>query len=207
MSEQTEPATTQDRLVDTDYFRSGRMIRDPYEYWDALRSECPVHQEPNHGVYMVTGYDEALAVYHDQDTFSSVNSVIGPFASFPVPLEGDDITDLIEEHRGALPFTDQLPSFDPPRHTEHRGLLMRLFTPRRLQENEEAMWEISHNLIDGFAASGRCEFVNDFGSPMEMLVIADLLGVPEADRSRFREQLAAPRTSGKAGVEHSALGL
>ena len=95
MSEQTEPATTQDRLVDTDYFRSGRMIRDPYEYWDALRSECPVHQEPNHGVYMVTGYDEALAVYHDQDTFSSVNSVIGPFASFPVPLEGDDITDLI----------------------------------------------------------------------------------------------------------------
>lgn len=205
MSEQTEPATTQDRLVDTDYFRSGRMIRDPYEYWDALRSECPVHQEPNHGVYMVTGYDEALAVYHDQDTFSSVNSVIGPFASFPVPLEGDDITDLIEEHRGALPFTDQLPSFDPPRHTEHRGLLMRLFTPRRLQENEEAMWEISHNLIDGFAASGRCEFVNDFGSPMAMLVIADLLGVPEADRSRFREQLAAPTTSGKAGVEHSPL--
>lgn len=205
MTDTSDPELVDTGLIETDYFRSGRLIRDPYAYWDALRSECPVHKEPNHDVYMVTGYEEALAVYHDPDTFSSVNSVIGPFASFPVPLEGDDITDLIEEHRGALPFTDQLPSFDPPRHTEHRGLLMRLFTPRRLQENEEAMWEISDALIDGFAASGRCEFVNDFGSPMAMLVIADLLGVPDEDRSRFREQLAAPTTSGKTGVEHSPL--
>ena len=155
-----------------DYFRSGRLIRDPYPYWDDLRDQCPVHQEPHHGVYMVTGYDEALAVYHDQESFSSVNSVIGPFAEFSVPLEGDDLTDLIEEHRGDLPFTDQLPSFDPPRHTEHRGLLMRLFTPRRLQENEEAMWRIAHGLIDGFAEAGSCEFVSEFASPMAMLAPA-----------------------------------
>ncbi len=191
--------------TEQDYFRSGRLIRDPYPYWDAMRSECPVHQEPHHGVYMVTGYDEVLAIYHDQETFSSVNSVIGPFASFPVPLEGDDLTDLIEEHRGALPFTDQLPSFDPPRHTEHRGLLMRLFTPRRLQENEDAMWEIADELIASFAQRGSCEFVGEFASPMALLVIADLLGVPDEDRSRFREQMAAPSSSGKAGVEHSPL--
>ncbi len=192
-------------LTDADYFRSGRLIRDPYPYWDALRSECPVHREPHHDVYMVTGYEEAHAVYRDPASFSSVNSVIGPFASFPVPLEGDDLTELIEEHRGALPFTDQLPSFDPPRHTEHRALLMRLFTPRRLQENEEAMWRIATDLIDGFDGSGTCEFVGDFASPMAMLVIADLLGVPEEDRARFRDQLAAPSTSGKAGVDHSPL--
>lgn len=192
-------------LTAEDYFRSGRLIRDPYPYWDALRAEGPVYREPHHGVYMVTGYDEILAVYHDQECFSSVNSVIGPFARFPVPLEGDDLTDLIEAHRDALPFTDQLPSFDPPRHTQHRGLLMRLFTPRRLQENEEAMWRIAHGLIDTFAGDGSCEFVGDFASPMALLVIADLLGVPEQDRGRFREQLAAPATSGKAGVDHSPL--
>ena len=197
-SEATELATE-------DYFRSGRLIRDPYGYWDDLRSRCPVQQEPHHGVFMVTGYDEALAVYHDQESFSSVNSVIGPFAEFSVPLEGDDLTELIEEHRSDLPFTDQLPSFDPPRHTEHRGLLMRLFTPRRLQENEDEMWRIAAGLIDSFAARGRCEFVGEFASPMAMLVIADLLGVPEDDRGRFREQLAAPTTSGKAGVDHSPL--
>ena len=197
--------TDSTELATEDYFRSGRLIRDPYAYWDDLRGQCPVQQEPHHGVYMVTGYDEALAVYHDQESFSSVNSVIGPFAHFSVPLEGDALTDLIEEHRSDLPFTDQLPSFDPPRHTEHRGLLMRLFTPRRLQENEDAMWRIAGGLLDTFAARGRCEFVGEFASPMAMLVIADLLGVPEEDRGRFREQLAKPTTSGKAGVDHSPL--
>ena len=197
--------TESTELATEDYFRSGRLIRDPYAYWDDLRGRCPVQQEPHHGVYMVTGYDEALAVYHDQESFSSVNSVIGPFAQFSVPLEGDDLTDLIEEHRSDLPFTDQLPSFDPPRHTEHRGLLMRLFTPRRLQENEDAMWRIAGGLLDTFAARGHCEFVGEFAAPMAMLVIADLLGVPEEDRGRFREQLAKPTTSGKAGVDHSPL--
>lgn len=192
-------------LLDEDYFRSGKLIRDPYAYWDALREAGPVFREPHHGVFMVTGYDEVHAVYRDPATFSSVNSVIGPFASFPVPLEGDDISGIIEEHRGALPFTDQLPSFDPPRHTEHRGLLMRLFTPRRLQENEEAMWLIADQLIDSFVGDGTVEFVDQFASPMALLVIADLLGVPEEDRTRFREQLAAPSTSGKAGVDHSPL--
>ncbi|MFV0316731.1 MAG: cytochrome P450 [Microthrixaceae bacterium] len=197
--------TTTDDLTGENYFRSGRLIRDPHPYWNAIRAENPVYLEPHYGVYMVTGYDEALAIYHDQENFSSVNSVIGPFASFPVPLEGDDIGDIIEEHRDALPFTDQLPSFDPPRHTEHRGLLMRLFTPRRMEENEEEMWGIASGLIDAFADRGTTEFVGEFASPMALLVIADLLGVPEEDRSRFREQLAAPATSGKAGVDHSPL--
>ncbi len=205
MTDTTAPGTGTPDVAAEDYFRSGRLIRDPYPYWDALRAECPVLKEPHHDVVMVTGYDEVLAIYHDQETFSSVNSVIGPFAQFPVPLEGDDLTDLIEEHRDALPFTDQLPSFDPPRHTEHRGLLMRLFTPRRLQENEDAMWAIADELLDQFASSGHCEFVGQFASPMALLVIADLLGVPEEDRGRFREQMASPSSSGRAGVEHSPL--
>ena len=60
------------------------------------------------------GYDEAIAVYHDTATFSNCNAVSGPFAPFPVPLEGDDISEIIEQHRDELPFSDQLPTFDPP---------------------------------------------------------------------------------------------
>jgi len=205
LTDAARPDTDPTDLEATDYFKSGRLIRDPQPYWDALRAECPVHREPHHGVYMVTGYEEALAVYHATESFSSVNSVIGPFASFSVPLEGDDLTDLIEAHRSDLPFTDHpLPS-DPPRHTQHRGLLMRLFTPRRLQENEDAMGKIAQRLVDAFAARGSVEFVGEFASPMALLVIADLLGVPDEDRVRFRAQMTAPATSGKAGVDHSPL--
>src|SRR5205807_2125929 len=79
-------------------------------------------------------------VYSDAATFSSCNSPTGPFPGFPVALEGDDVSALIEEHRDDLPFSDQILTFDPPVHTAHRGLLMRLITPKRLRENEEVMW-------------------------------------------------------------------
>ena len=105
-------------------------------------------------VYMVTGYDEAIAVYHDQATFSNCNSAIGPFARFPVPLEGDDVSEIIETYRDQLPFSDQLPTFDPPKHTAHRGLLMRLITPKRLKENEEFLGQLADRRIDTFHARG-----------------------------------------------------
>src|SRR4029077_15842794 len=114
---------------DIDFFRDGDLVADPYPYFDFLRSQCPVRPEHHHDVTMVTGYDEALAVYHDTAGFSSCNSVTGPFPGFPVPLEGDDVSELIERYRDDLPMSDQLPTFDPPKHTDHRGLLMRLLTP------------------------------------------------------------------------------
>ena len=138
-----------------------------------------MRREPHHDVVMVTGYDEAIAVYHDTATFSSCNSVTGPFPGFPVPLEGDDVSALIDEHRDELPFSDQLPTLDPPMHTAHRALLMRLITPKRLSENEEFMWRLADRQIDEFVANGECEFISEFASPFAMLVIADLLGVPE----------------------------
>jgi cytochrome P450 len=181
-------------IDEIDFFRSGTLLKDPYPYYEQLRNHCPVHREPHEGVVMVTGYDEALAIYHDVDTFSSANSVTGPFPGFGVPLEGDDVTEQIEQQRDELPFSDQLPTFDPPKHTMHRGLTLRLLTPKRLQENEDAIWELGDRQIDEFLGAGRCELIDDFASPFAMLVIADLLGVPEGDRPAFRDQLV--RTTG-----------
>lgn len=176
-------------MIDVDtvnFFTSRDLVVDPYPYYDALRARCPVAREPHHAVVMVTGYEEALAVYRDSERFSSCTAVTGPFPGFPVPLEGDDISDLIEAHRDELPYSDQLPTFDPPRHTRHRGLLMRLLTPRRLQDNEDSMWRLADRQLDEFLGDGRCEFVADFAGPFSMLVIADLLGVPEEDHDLFR---------------------
>src|SRR4051812_42804529 len=172
-----------------DFFRDKDFILDPYPYFEFLRAECAVRREPHHGVVMVTGLEEAVEVYRDTDTYSSCTSVTGPFPGFPVPLEGDDVSELIEQHRDELPFSDQLPTFDPPKHTDHRGLLMRLITPKRLRENEEFMWRLADRQLDEFIDQGRCEFVSDFAGPFALLVVADLLGVPEEDRPTFREEL------------------
>jgi cytochrome P450 len=179
-----------------DFFRDDALLVDPYPYFEFLREKCPVRREPRHGVFMVTGYDEACAVYSDTATFSSCNAVTGPFPGFPVPLEGDDVSKLIEQHRDELPFSDQLPTMDPPAHKAHRGLLMRLLTPKRLRDNEEFMWRRVDGQLDTFLSRGECELVREFAGPFTLSVIADLLGVPEADHETFRQELQGGHREG-----------
>ena len=192
-----------------DFFRGNELVADPYPYYEYLRAKCPVQREPHHDVMMVTGYDEAVSVYTDTATFSSCNAVTGPFPGFPVPLEGDDVSELIEEHREELPFSDQILTMDPPKHKAHRGMLMRLITPKRLKENEDFMWRYADRQIDEFLARGECEFIRDYAGPFTLYVIADLLGVPEADHEWFRQELQGghrPETQGLGSTGSGSLG-
>jgi cytochrome P450 family 150 subfamily A5 len=171
------------------YFKPGGEIhQDPYPYYEWLRSHGPVWQHPR-GLVFITGYEEAIAIYHDQQTWSNCNTVSGPFFKMSVPLEGDDISGIIEEHRDELPFSDQLPSFDPPKHTAHRGLLMRLITPKRLKENEAFLWAFADQTMDSFFDRGECELIAQYAVPYTVMVVADLLGVPAEDRDEFLERV------------------
>ncbi len=184
----------------TDYFNDPALVDDPYPYLDELRSQCPVLPLPQHGVVAVTGYDEAWEIYRDSEHFSSCNSVIGPFAAFPVPLEGDDITDIVADYRDTLPMHEHMVTMDPPEHTRERGLLQRLITPRRLKDNEEFMWRLAQIQLDRFVPDGRCEFIGDYGQPFAMLTVADLLGVPEEHHERFREGFGLSGGIGEIGA-------
>jgi cytochrome P450 len=188
-----------------DFFSDAELVEDPYPYFDQLRSECPVVRLPN-GVVAVTGFDEASEVYLEGDDFSSCNAVIGPFAQFPVTLEGEDVTEIIEQHRDQLPMNEHMVTMDPPAHTRERALLMRLITSRRLKENEEFMYRLSDQLLDEFVGDGRCEFISAYTQPFAMLVVADLLGVPESDHHRFREGFGLSPSPGKIGSKDFAKG-
>ncbi|WP_029114703.1 cytochrome P450 [Mycobacterium sp. URHB0044] len=193
-----------------DFFRDERLVDDPYPWFEGLRNKCPVAREDHYGVTMVTGWDEAVQVYNDAETFSSCTSVTGPFPGFPVPLEGDDVTELINEHRNELPFSDQLPTLDPPVHTDHRSLMMRLITPKRLKENEDAMWRLADEVLDDFLVGGEGEFIKGFAGPFTLLVIADLLGIPDEDREDFVNGIRQNSgggigSTGKESLSHSPL--
>lgn len=187
--------------LETNFFRDRSVQDDPYAYFDAVRAQAPVWQEPHYGVFLVTGYEEALAVYNDSASFSSCNTVSGPFKRFSEPFEGDDVSDIIERHRDELPFSDQLPTFDPPRHTAHRALMMRLLTPGRLRANEEFMGRLADRQLDELVSQGRCEFIGAYAEPFTLRVIADLEGVPEADHQLFAERL----TKLPGALEHKPL--
>ena len=183
-----------------DFFFDESLHEDPYPYFDALRSECPVLPLPHLGVVAVTGYDELHEVYRDTESFSSCNSVIGPFATFPVPLEGDDVSDIVAKYRDQLPMHEHMVTMDPPEHTRERGLLMRLLTPKRLKDNEDFMWRLADQQMDEFIADGKCEFISAYSQPFAMLAVANVLGVPESDHQRFREGFGLTRGIGKVGA-------
>jgi cytochrome P450 len=186
-----------------DYFFDPSLVEDPYAYYDDLRAECPVLSLSHLGVVAVTGYDEAIEVYRDPDSFSSCNSVIGPFATFPVPLEGDDVTEVVAQHRDQLPMAEHMVTMDPPEHTQERALLMRLITPKRLKDNEDFMWRLADHQLDQFVGDGRCEFISAYAQPFAMLVVADLLGVPEEHHERFRQGFGM---SGSIGADEQGPG-
>jgi cytochrome P450 len=91
-------------------------------------------------------------------------------------------------------------TMDPPDHTRERGLLMRLITPKRLKDNEDFMWRLADQQLDEFVADGHCEFISAYTQPFAMLVVADLLGVPESDHQRFREGFGLTRGIGRIGA-------
>ncbi len=173
-----------------DFLTDASILENPQSYYAYLR-ECPVRLVPPHGVAAVTGCDEAVKVWRDSDTYSSCNSTSGPFPGLPVEPGTDDISDLIARCRDVYPLSEHMTTFDPPLHTRHRALLMRLMTPKRLEENEAFLWALADRLIDRFHTQGRCEFIADYAYPFALLSVANLLGVPESDHQKFLDQLLA----------------
>lgn len=183
-----------------DFFTDDSLVEDPYAYFDDLRDQCPVLPLPHLGVVAVTGYDAAWEIYKDTGSFSSCNSVIGPYATFPLPLEGDDVTEIVAQYRDQLPMHEHMVTMDPPEHTRERALVMRLLTPKRLKDNEAFMWELADRQLDEFLADGACEFISAYAQPFAMLAVADVLGVPQEDHQRFREGFGVTGRIGEVGA-------
>ncbi|MEE2033888.1 cytochrome P450 [Rhodococcus chondri] len=177
-----------------DFFTDPSFIPDPHPFFDHHRSQCPVKRlEASQNVIAVTGFDECLEVLRNTAAFSNIVAPIGPFPGLPFEPQGTDISAQIDEHREQFPMFEHLVTMDPPRHSRHRRLLSGLFTPRRLEENEQFMWELADRQIDEFHSSGAVEMLNGYAQPFALLTVADLLGVPKEDHDEFRVYLNAQK--------------
>ncbi len=179
-------------MASADFFTDVSLCSDPYPFFESIRDKGPVYIEPHHGVAIVTGLSEAIAVCNDPtESFSACVAASGPLPPLPFAPEGDDISGQIERHRGQMPSADLLVTYDRPEHPQARGLLMHLFTPRRLRENETYLYRLADQLIDQILTRGVIEVVSELGSPFATLVITDLLGIPEEDRETYRHRLTS----------------
>ena len=177
-----------------DYFSDMSISLQPYEYFREILEIGPVVQLKSDDILMVTGYEECNEVLRNDQDFSSYNSSVG--AGFPLPFvpQGDDISEQMEEHKDEMPHGDLLVNLDGQKHARLRSIMNPLFAPARLRANEEFITEYATQVVREMVKRGGCEVVQDVATPFVTMVVADLLGVPAEDRSKFRAVIdAAPR--------------
>jgi cytochrome P450 len=185
-----------------DYFTDHSVLLDPYQYFEELRSKCPVHQlEDRKDVIFITGFEEAIEVLRNTTDFSSSVSVPGAAVPLPFEPQGDDISEQLEQHRHRIPGFGLLVTYDGAQHSASRSLLTGLFIPSRLKANETFMQKFSDELVEAAVAKGNCELIQEIATPYVTLVIADLLGVPAEDREAFRKAIDAGPPPGNMDAE------
>jgi cytochrome P450 len=186
-----------------DFFTDPAVAADNPGYVKHMRSKCPILREQHHGVFMVTGYDEAMEVLSTRSgSFSSAVAVTGPIPPLPFTPHGDDIREQVRENRPNMVWTEHLATMDGEQHAKNRALLQQLLTHKRLKANEDFVAGLVIRLVDGLIDKGGCEITEDFAHALSTLVIADLLGVPEEQHSDLINLIGLPPTQMGGDAEH-----
>lgn len=145
----------------------------PHHWFAYLRKHAPVwwHREKTGGgFWCVTRYADCVAVNRDAERFSSYKA--GVFI-------WDQEPELLEQQRLMML------NMDPPLHTRYRRLVNKGFTPRMVAQLEEKIHHATDRIIDAVCERGECDFVTAISAELPLVVIADLLGVPQEDRHQM----------------------
>jgi cytochrome P450 len=149
-------------------------LRDPQPVLARARAEQPVFYSPMLNMWVVTRYDDLLAVTRDWRTFSqsAIRLIRVP------PALRDRVTETW--------FDEAFMNADPPIHTIARKVVNSGFTRPRIAAAEPQIREIAHSLIDGFAADGHCEFMGQYAYAMGATTLATFVGLPVEDMTRLK---------------------
>jgi cytochrome P450 len=158
---------------------SPEVLACPHAFNARLRREAPVYRCPHTGIVFVSDYETVRAVAKDHQTFSN------RFGQ-AMRSEGEVDPRILEAQKEGYPPVDTMLTQDPPLHRRYRGMVNQAFTARRVATLEPYIEGLCHELIDAFAATGACEFVEAFAERVPMTVIADQLGVPLSDYDLFK---------------------
>ncbi len=152
------------------------VIAEPFASYQAALGQGPIHVVPGSGTLVVLSHalvSEAIARIADfSNDFATL--LAGQRATDP------DVAAILDK---GWPQTNTLLTADPPVHTRFRKLVNLAFSMRRVDALESHIRDIVDRLIDGFAARGSCEFVEEFAMPLPVQLIAEQIGI---DRSDFR---------------------
>ncbi len=161
---------------------SPEFIADPYPFYQRLRATDPMHLTPL-GFYVASRHADIATILRDKrfgkDFAGRMSRRYGP--------------QILDEpvYRSMRHWMLQQ---DPPDHTRLRGLVVRAFTARRVEDMRPRIQAIVDGIIDRVEARGRMDLIADFAFRLPVTVICDMLGIPAEDREIF---FASSRTGGR----------
>jgi cytochrome P450 len=167
---------------------SPEIFEDPYPVYRRLREEAPVHRDHDGRWWVLSRFEDVWTALRDHATYSS--------RSGPAPENPDD---------NGRKYS--IISMDPPKHDRVRGILNRLFTPRRIDLMDPTLRAIVSTYLDPLEPGSTVDAMEAFAGPIPSDVIGSLLGVPQQDQARLRElwDRFLTRSPGVAAVPEDAI--
>ncbi|WP_052229897.1 cytochrome P450 [Streptomyces sp. CT34] len=166
------------------------LLADPFGGYGRLRERGPVLRArfmDDTPIWLVTRFEEVRAVLRDPRFVNNPYSIPGHTGPDP-RARLMEVLGIPEEYSGYI--LESILTSDPPHHARLRRLVSHAFTARRVTELRPRVEEITDNLLDELTGhaddNGVVDLIEHFAYPLPITVICELVGVPEADRSRWR---------------------
>jgi cytochrome P450 len=147
---------------------------DPYPTWKRMRDEAPLYYNEKYDFYALSRFEDVQRCSVDWPTYIS-----GRGSVLEIIKAG------IEIAPGSILFED------PPTHDVHRGILSRVFTPKKMLAIEPKVREFCARSLDPLVGAGGFDFIEHLGAQMPMRTIGMLLGIPEEDQEEIRDLIDA----------------
>src|SRR5436305_2556195 len=152
---------------------SPELLRDPYPHYERLRTTDPMHLTP-FGAFVASRHAEASLVMRDKrfgkDYVERTSRRYGP---------------KILEEPVFRSMSHWMLQQDPPDHTRLRGLVVKAFTARRVEDMRPRIQQVVDQTLDRIAGQGRMDLIEDFAFRLPVTIICDMLGIPEEHREVF----------------------
>jgi cytochrome P450 len=168
--------------IDYDMF-TPEVIADPYTYYGRLREEDPVHWNEKYELWVITRYDDLVWLTRRHELFSNAVFKNDPRPPYPEIYESDlGLYEYVRNYQG-----EQFIQHDRPEHLDMRMVVHEYFAPKSMEQWRPLIQSAIKDLLDEAEEKGRMDVMRDFATPLPVLVIAQLMGIPYEDRPYIRQ--------------------
>ncbi len=158
------------------------IIYDPYTYYGQLRDEDPVHWNELYELWVITRHDDLVWLTRNHELFSSAVWLNDPRGPYPAINESDnELYEFVRNYQGK-----QFIQYDRPDHLEMRKVVHAYFTPKSMEEWRPLVQNAINELLDEAEQKDDFDMMRDLATPLPVLVIAEMMGVPVQDRPHIR---------------------